>query len=74
MPEVTLSQDQRRIFEQYDNTEGSWNRFRIERFAIDGKILVTPLVQASEGDETSWRDEQPLVWKDLSKAHYRWIL
>ena len=40
LPELNLDAGQRRIIELSNNQTGLWDRFRIERFSVDGRCLL----------------------------------
>ena len=63
MPELELEPRQPRKLEIHDNNQDVWNRFKIERYAIDGRVFVR-----SENDPHNFE------WLDLSKKRYRWVL
>ena len=63
MPELELLPRQPRRLEIHDNNQDVWNRFKIERYAIDGRMFVR-----------SEDDPQNCEWLDLSKKRYRWVL
>ncbi len=43
MPELELDPCQPRLVEVYESSTDSWTRFRIEKFAIDGRVMVKKL-------------------------------
>ena len=76
MPELELESGQKRVVEIYDNTEGDWKRRRIDRFGIDGQVMLMPQKQkesTTEEGEGRLMDNPPAVWIDLSEEHYRWV-
>ena len=76
MPELELEPGQKRVVEVYDNTEGDWKHHRIDRFGIDGQVMLMPQKQkesSTEEGEGRWVDNPPAVWTDLSEEHYRWV-
>ena len=63
MPEIPLDPGQPRIFEVLNEDNETWHRWRIERFAADGKCLCR-----RDGDVGR------VEWMELSKYRYRWVL
>ena len=63
MPELQLSTRQNRDFELYDNTKDLWERYKIEKYSIDGRVFVR---KQSNPNETEWLD--------LSRQRYRWVV
>jgi hypothetical protein len=72
LPWVDLDPNCSRIIEIFRNTEGDWARYRIERYAPDGRCLLKRMTQQA-GDQT-WREDGVGVWSDLSLELYRWVV
>ncbi len=59
MPELELDPRQSRLVEVYDSSTESWTRYRIEKYAIDGRVMMRDVANP------------PLVdWHDLSELRY----
>ena len=63
MPELQLSDRMNRDIEIYDNTRDAWDRFKIEKYSIDGRVQVRKLANPTE-----------LEWLDMSTVRYRWVV
>jgi hypothetical protein len=62
MPELDLRPNQERYIEIHDNSLDEWNRYKIERYAIDGRVFIR---RESDPNECEWID--------LSTKRYRWV-
>ena len=71
LPLVDLDPMQPRLLEIYRNTTGLWDRYRIEKFACDGKVFLRKLIHDEANDR--WNAEVPAYWRDLSETLYRWV-
>ena len=60
MPELELSPDQPRRLEMRTAVTQPFNEYVIERFGVDGRVLLR-----IEGGGAEWHD--------LSKCEYRWL-
>ena len=66
MPELQLDPNTPRLLELQDDRadpEGGWVKYRIEKYSVDGSVLL-------RNEEIPSR----VKWVDLSKERYRWIL
>ena len=63
MPELDLDPKTLRRLEIHDNTTDEWTRYRVERYCIDGRVQIRQI-----------EDPSNLVWYDLSKVRYRWVV
>ena len=71
LPLVDLDPMQPRLLEIYRNTTGLWDRYRIEKFACDGKVFLRKLIHDEANNR--WNAEVPAYWRDLSETLYRWV-
>ena len=60
MPELELSADQPRRLEMRTKPTQPFNEYTIEKFAVDGRVLLR-----TEGGSAEWYD--------LSECEYRWL-
>ena len=59
MPEQELKADQPRRLEMRTKPTDAFSEYRIEKFGIDGRVLL--------------RTESDASWHDLTKCEYRWL-
>jgi hypothetical protein len=64
LPEPELDPDQIRVLEIESAGGAEWVRYRVERFASDGRVYLRNLDYVNESGE----------WKDLSQVRYRWVV
>ena len=60
MPELELRPDQQRKLEMRRTEAQPWNQYEIEKFGVDGRVLLRLPGGNAE-------------WEDLSKCEYRWL-
>ena len=60
MPELELRADQPRKLEMRTSEAQPWNEYQIERFGVDGRVLLRVPGGSAE-------------WHDLTKCEYRWL-
>ena len=70
-PELDLEPGQNRVLEIYDNKRGEWTRHRIDRFASDGAILLSPMIPRMVAGTAVWDDFGVPFWTELDDCHYR---
>ena len=66
MPEFDIDPNQPReleINEDPSDPDEGWVRYRIEKFSVDGTVLLR-----------SHEHRNRIKWVDLSKCRYRWIV
>ena len=62
MPELELDPRQLRLVEVYNSSTDVWTRYKIEKYAIDGRVMLRDVVSPALVD-----------WHDLSELRYRWV-
>ncbi len=62
MPELELDPRQSRLVEVYNSSTDNWTRYKIEKYAIDGRVMLRDVVNPALVD-----------WHDLSELRYRWV-
>jgi len=72
LPWVELDPNGLRIIEIFRNTVGDWARYRIERYAPDGRCLLKRMRQQDGSDQ--WTEDGVGTWSDLSVELYRWVV
>jgi hypothetical protein len=72
LPELDLDPNQRRVIEIFSDTSGDWKRYRIERYAVDGRCLLRGMHRSAIGDD--FEDEPETFWHDLATELYRWVI
>ena len=66
MPELELDPNTPRLIELQDDRhdpEGGWVRYRIEKYSVDGSVLLRNEVTPAR-----------VKWVNLTKERYRWVL
>ena len=71
LPSVELDAEQSRVLEIYRNTSGEWERVRIDKFAVDGRVFLRRLRYNEV--HSRWDADVQALWKDLSETLYRWV-
>ena len=69
---VELDPNGLRVIEIFRNTVGDWARYRIERYAPDGRCLLKRMRKQDGSDQ--WTEDGIGVWSDLSVELYRWVM
>jgi hypothetical protein len=72
LPWVELESGSLKVIEIFRNVEGDWVRYRIERYAPDGRCSLKRLKQNEGSGE--WSEDGVALWSDLSLELYRWIV
>jgi hypothetical protein len=65
LPELPVAAESRRELELYNEHLDAWERFRVDRFAVDGHVRL----ERCDGERAGAYE-----WKDLSRARYRWLV
>ena len=63
LPALGLDPGQPRRLELHHAESDEWIRYDIDRFAVDGRVLLRRLDPPGRG-----------VWTDLSEQRYRWVV
>ena len=71
LPTIELDAEQSRLLEIFRNTTGEWERFRIDKFAVDGRVFLRRL--RFKAAHNRWDADVQAIWKDLSETLYRWV-
>ena len=64
LPTLGLSEAQPRTLELMQDDAETWARWRVEKFAVDGRVRLQCLGETDPGYK---------VWVDLSCTRYRWV-
>ena len=72
LPTLEMDPSQPRLVEIFRNTTGEWDRFRIDKFAVDGRVFLKRLKKNPRNDR--WEADPMGVWRDLSESLYRWVV
>ena len=64
LPALALASGQPRMLETANADADTWTRWRIERFAVDGRVKLACQEEGQEGR---------VEWRDLSTTRYRWV-
>ena len=64
LPVLGLSEAQPRTLEILQEDGVTWVRWRVEKFAVDGRVQLVCLDEAEQGRKQ---------WADLSQVRYRWV-
>ena len=64
LPVLGLSEAQPRTLELLQEDGVTWVRWRVEKFAVDGRVQLVCLDEAEQGRKQ---------WADLSQVRYRWV-
>jgi hypothetical protein len=64
LPALGLGQAQPRTLEILQDDGETWTRWRVEKFAVDGRVQLVCLNEPDLGYK---------VWRDLSRVRYRWV-
>ena len=64
LPSLSLAAGQPRVLETANPDADGWTRWRIERFAADGRVKLVCQEANQEGR---------VEWRDLSQTRYRWV-
>ena len=62
LPELTLDPSSPRRLETYMEETDSWRAWNVERFSIDGRVLLRDVLLPAKCE-----------WLDLSTVKYRWL-
>ena len=75
LPELDFDRTRRRVVEVSNQATGRWDRFRIEKFSVDGRCFVRKLTPKPGAHFilTEYDEAPHGEWMDLSKHIYRWI-
>ena len=76
LPELDFDSSRKRILELSNDRTGAWDRYRIEKFSVDGRCQLRRLHQRPGAHPilTQYEEEPTVEWFDLSKHIYRWIV
>ena len=72
LPEIDIDENQRRVVEIYSDTSADWKRYRIERYAVDGRCLIRGMNRLPGTQD--FENENLAEWHDLSVELYRWVI
>ena len=72
LPWFELDLNGLRVIEIFRSTVGDWARYRIERYAPDGRCILKRLRQ-KDGSEDGTEDGVG-TWSDLSLELCRWVI
>ena len=65
LPELPVASESRRELELYNERLDTWERFRVDRFAVDGRVRL----ERCDGERVGAHE-----WRDLSRERYRWLV
>ena len=64
LPTLGLGEAQPRTLELLQDDGATWVRWRVEKFAVDGRVQLVCLGDSGPGHK---------IWVDLSRVRYRWV-
>jgi hypothetical protein len=64
LPTLGLGEAQPRTLELLQDDGATWVRWRVEKFAVDGRVQLVCLSDSGPGHK---------IWVDLSRVRYRWV-